>query len=34
MLNKYTAAFIFWFSGLNYYFGFKYFLRTKNKVAV
>lgn len=37
MLNLFAVApfnFIFWFSGLGFYFCFKYFFRTKNKVAV
>lgn len=34
MIYLLSAAFIFWFSGLGFYFGFGYFLRTKNKVAV
>ena len=34
MLNLFTVSFIFWFSGLGFYFSYKYFLGAKNKVAV
>lgn len=34
MLNLFTTAFIFWFSGLGFYFSFKYFFYAGNKAEV